>query len=196
MTKEFNNLLPDDGTALYLGRIMDAKVANYYLETLLNNISWEHDKVIIYGKEIIAKREVAWYGDKNLSYTYSGIKRNTLPWTHELLEIKKYVEEYANETFNSCLLNLYHNGEEGIAWHSDDEKDLKQGGTIASFSLGAERKFVFKHKQRKEKIEIILEHGSLLLMKNKIQLHWLHCLPKTKKIKNQRINLTFRTIKQ
>jgi len=98
------------------------------------------------------------------------------------------------KTFNSCLLNLYHSGEEGMAWHSDAEKDLKKNGAIGSLSLGAERKFAFRHKQTKEKVELYLEHGSLLVMKGTTQTNWLHRLPPAKKVTALRINLTFRTI--
>jgi alkylated DNA repair dioxygenase AlkB len=119
-----------------------------------------------------------------------------LPWTKELLELKTVIEKETGETFNSCLLNLYHNGDEGMAWHSDGEPELKKDGAIASLSFGAERKFVFKHKQTSHKVELILEHGSLLLMKGTTQTHWLHRLPPTKKVRTARVNLTFRTIIQ
>ena len=112
----------------------------------------------------------------------------------ELLFLKKLIEHKTGEQFNSCLLNLYHSGDEGMAWHSDGEKDLKKNGAIGSLSFGAERKFAFKHKESKEKIDLYLEHGSLLIMKGKTQTHWLHRLPPTKKINTPRINLTFRCI--
>jgi alkylated DNA repair dioxygenase AlkB len=103
-------------------------------------------------------------------------------------------EEISGETYNSCLLNLYHTGEEGMGWHSDGEKDLKKDGAIASMSFGAERKFAFKHKETKERVDIFLENGSLLVMKGITQSHWVHRLPPTKRIKTPRVNLTFRTI--
>ena len=117
-----------------------------------------------------------------------------MPWTKELLELKTIIEDKTNETFNSCLLNLYHNGNEGMAWHSDAEKDLKKDGAIASLSFGAERKFGFRHKKDKETVYVILEHSSLLLMKGTTQTHWLHRLPPTTKVLKPRVNLTFRTI--
>src|SRR5699024_713386 len=113
-----------------------------------------------------------------------------------LLELKNKIEEETGEEFNSCLLNLYHDGSEGMGWHSDDESDLKKNGTIGSLSLGAKRKFVFKHKTTKEKVEVFLDHGSLLLMKGETQRYWLHTLPPTKKVKSPRVNLTFRTIEK
>jgi alkylated DNA repair dioxygenase AlkB len=143
---------------------------------------------------MITKRKVAWYGEKPFEYTYSKITKLALPWTNELTAIKAITEQRTGETFNSCLLNLYHSGEEGMAWHSDGEKDLKKNGTIGSLSFGAERKFAFKHKRTREKVELILEHGSLLVMKDTTQTHWLHRLPPTKLIHKPRVNLTFRTI--
>ena len=190
------NLLPKDGTVYYYGKLFSQKDADHYLQMLLANVDWRNDEAIIFGKKIITKRKVAWYGDKRFQYTYSKITKLALPWTNELLQIKSFTEERTGETFNSCLLNLYHNGEEGMAWHSDGETDLKKNGTIASLSFGAERKFAFKHKQSKEKVELVLEHGSLLMMKGCTQDHWLHRLPPTKQISKARVNLTFRTIVQ
>jgi alkylated DNA repair dioxygenase AlkB len=193
---EKTNLLPKDGTVNYYGKLFDQKEADHYFQMLLANIDWRNDEAIIFGKKVITKRKVAWYGDKRFEYTYSKITKLALPWTNELLQIKSFTEERTGETFNSCLLNLYHTGEEGMAWHSDGETDLKKNGTIASLSFGAERKFAFKHKQSKEKVELVLEHGSLLIMKGTTQDHWLHRLPPTKQISKARVNLTFRTIVQ
>lgn len=188
------NWLPYGGTVNYYGKLFSHKAANNYLEKLLNTIEWRNDEAVIFGKKIITKRKVAWYGEKPFEYTYSNTTKYALLWTKELLELKTWIEKETGETFNSCLLNLYHSGEEGMAWHSDGEKDLKKDGAIASLSFGAERKFAFKHKQTKEKVELLLEHGSLLVMKDTTQTNWLHRLPPTKKISTPRVNLTFRTI--
>lgn len=188
------NLLPFDGEVNYYGRIMALPEADQYYDTLLNNIEWKNDEAFILGKLILTKRKVAWYADKEFEYTYSNRTKKALPWTAKLLELKKIAEEHTGETFNSCLMNLYHSGDEGMAWHSDGEKDLKKNGAIGSLSFGAERKFAFKHKQSREKINVLLEHGSLLVMKGTTQTHWLHRLPPTKTISKPRVNLTFRTI--
>lgn len=188
------NLLPNDGTVNYYGKLFTETEATKYFETLLNTIEWKNDEAIIFGKHIITKRKVAWYGDANFDYTYSNTTKRALAWTKELVELKAIIENHTGEQFNSCLLNLYHNGAEGMAWHSDAEKDLKKNAAIASLSFGAERKFAFKHKQSKETISLLLEHGSLLVMKDNTQTNWLHRLPPTKLIKNPRINLTFRSI--
>ena len=191
---ETTNLLPKDGTVNYYGKLFSRTDADFYRDILLNTIEWKNDEAVIFGKLILTKRKVAWYGDQEFGYTYSNITKKALPWTPELLELKKIIEEKTGETFNSCLLNLYHTGEEGMAWHSDAEKDLKKNGAIGSVSFGAERKFAFKHKESKETVSLILEHGSLLVMKDETQTHWLHRLPPTKSTQKPRVNLTFRTI--
>lgn len=188
------NLLPKDGMVNYYGKVLQAKEANHYFDVLMNDIEWKNDEAVIFGKHIITKRKVAWYANENYAYTYSNITKAALPWTKELLELKKLVEEKTGATYNSCLLNLYHDGSEGMAWHSDDEKTLGRQLPIASVTLGAERKFSFKHKRTKETVSLVLENGSLLVMKDATQTNWLHRLPPTTKIKGPRINLTFRTM--
>ena len=188
------NLLPQDGIVNYYKNLLTLNEANSYFDSLLHSIEWKNDQAFIYGKLIITKRKVAWYGDTDFEYTYSKITKRALPWTAELVELKKITEELTGEKFNSCLLNLYHNGDEGMAWHSDAEKVLKKNGAIASLSLGAERKFTFKHKETKETLSLILENGSLLVMKGNTQTYWLHRLPPTKLISTPRINLTFRSM--
>ena len=188
------NLLPKDGTVNYYGKIFSLAESNAYYQCLIHNIEWKNDEAVIFGKVIQTKRKVAWYGDSPFEYTYSKRTKQALAWTAELLQIKKVIEQHSGETYNSCLLNLYHSGDEGMAWHSDAEKDLKQHGAIGSLSFGAERKFMFKHKETKETVSVVLQHGSLLVMKGTTQSHWLHRLPPTKLVLKPRINLTFRTI--
>ena len=188
------NLLPKDGEVNYFGKIMPVPDALGYLDYFLNEIQWKNDVAIIFGKRIETKRKVAWYAENPFEYTYSNHTKTALPWTAELLELKEIVEKITGEKFNSCLLNLYHNGSEGMAWHSDGETDLKRDGAIASVSFGAERKFAFKHKVTKETVSKVLENGSLLVMKGTTQTHWMHRLPPTKMVSKPRVNLTFRTI--
>ncbi len=188
------NLLQKDGIVNYYGKLFSHQEANHYFNNLLTDIEWKNDEAFIMGKLIITKRKAAWYGDSAFEYSYSNRTKIALSWTKELLALKSKIETETGESFNSCLLNLYHSGEEGMAWHSDGEKDLKKDGAIGSVSFGAERKFSFKHKTTKETVSMMLEHGSLLVMKGATQTHWLHRLPPTKKILKPRINLTFRTI--
>ncbi len=186
------NLLDMEGVANYYGKILTFNEAKGYFLSLLQNTPWKNDEVVVFGKHIVTKRKTAWYGDSNYVYIYSNTIKEALPWTRELMNLKQIVENLSNTKFNSCLLNLYHDGNEGMGWHSDDEKSIEENSTIASVSFGAERKFSFKHKQSKKIISVLLEHGSLLLMKEATQKNWLHSLPKSKKISLPRINLTFR----
>ena len=190
-----DNLLPFDGYVNYYSSVLDNESCKNYFDVLLDSIAWKNDEVIMFGKRIITKRKTAWYALQNYTYTYSNVTKIGLPFTKELLELKNIAEQFSNTTFNSCLLNLYHNGNEGMAWHSDDEVELGKNNTIASISLGATRPFYFKHKKQLNKIAITLENGSLLVMKETTQANWLHSLPITKKVQTPRINLTFRTIK-
>lgn len=188
------NLINNDGLVDYYGSLMTDLQADGYFEKLLESIEWKNDRAVIYGKQIITKRKVAWYGERAFNYTYSNTTKKALTWTQELLELKTMAEKKTNESYNSCLLNLYHNGTEGMAWHSDAEKDLKHNAAICSLSLGAERKFSFKHKRSKEVVSLVLKHGSCLVMKGTTQKNWLHRLPPTSIPTKARINLTFRTI--
>ena len=188
------NLLPADGTVNYYGKLFTRQKADHYFNILMQTIAWKNDEAVIFGKHIITKRKAAWYGNDNYSYTYSNTTKHAFPWTKELSELKTMAEEKTGVTYNSCLLNLYHSGDEGMAWHSDDEKSLGKDTAIASLSFGAERKFSFRHKKSKETVSLVLENGSLLVMKDATQTNWLHRLPPTKKINTPRINLTFRTM--
>ncbi len=186
------NILPYDGEVFYYGEILQSDFAKSIKVDLLGNIAWKNDEVIVYGKHIVTERKIAWYGDEAYRYTYSNTTKQAHPWSRELIQLKKIVEKHTNTRFNSCLLNLYHNGSEGMSWHSDNEESLGNNAVIASLSLGAQRKFSFKHKESKETVSLELEDGSLLLMKGSTQKYWLHSLPKTTKVDEPRINLTFR----
>jgi alkylated DNA repair dioxygenase AlkB len=188
------NLLPCDGEVFYHGPILDTGEAGKFLHALLATVPWKNDEAVLYGKHIITARKVAWYGDSSYSYTYSGTTKEALPWTPELLSLRHSVEERVNTRFNSCLLNLYHDGSEGMGWHSDDEKSLGRNTVIASLSLGAERKFSFRHKRSGASLSLFLEEGSLLVMRGATQTWWQHCVPKVRWVAGPRVNLTFRTI--
>ncbi len=193
-----SNLIPLDGELFYYPSFFTREKSDFYFDELMKSIPWQHDEVMMFGKKIITKRKVAWYGDEGCSYTYSKILRVPISWNETLLEIKNQVEEKANANFNSCLLNLYHDGSESMAYHADDEPMLERNATIASVSFGAERRFLFRHNNFRENkipvVETILSNGSLLLMQGEIQSIWKHALPASKKIITPRINLTFRKI--
>jgi alkylated DNA repair dioxygenase AlkB len=189
---EPENLLPKDGIAIYHGVVFNEQEANEICKDLLDTIPWKQDEVVMFGKKVITKRKVAWYADAGINYTYAGVKKSGLQWTEPLLKIKQKVEAITGATYNACLLNLYHEGEEGMGWHRDNEKEIVTESSIASVSLGAARKFAFKHATTNERLDIELANGSLLDMKGAIQQYWYHALPKTMRIKQLRINLTFR----
>ena len=192
MLKNPLNIIDQDGIALYHEKVISGEQIKPLYDELLNNINWENERVVMFGKEIITKRKVAFYSDPSIAYTYASKTKIGLPWGDPLIKLKNIVESRTKQTYNACLLNLYHNGEEAMGWHSDNEKEIIANSSIASLSIGASRKFSFKHKVTKETISIQLENGSLLEMKGTIQTHWLHTLPKSKKITESRINLTFR----
>lgn len=186
------NLLPYEGRVNYHGNVLSKEKTEEYLKYLLEEIPWKNDEAHIFGKHIITKRKVAWYADGDYPYHYSNTTKVPLQLTPELLTLKELVEEKCNAKFNSVLLNLYHDGDEGMGWHRDDEKTLVKDSPIASLSFGAERRFDLKHIKTKEKVQVVLESGSLLVMAGTTQTHWHHALPKTKKVKTPRVNLTFR----
>ncbi len=189
------NLLPRDGEAFYHGPVISGSDTERYFQRLSETIDWQHDEVVLFGRRIVTARQVAWHGDQDFAYTYSGNTRLAQPWTTELLELRDRVRSILAEPFDACLLNFYLDGSQGMSWHSDDEKDLAPGASIASLSFGAERKFAFKHRRVPElKTSLILENGSLLVMSGETQTHWLHALPKSKRVTRPRINLTFRVM--
>lgn len=189
-------LIDKDGQVDYYGGLVSSQEADDYFHRLLESIPWRYDQAIVQGRHITTRRKIAWHGDAPYLYTYSNTTKRALPWNNDLLALKALVEQKSGETFNACLLNLYHDGSEGMAWHSDNEQALKKRGAIASLSFGAERKFAFKHKLNQQRVSLVLKHGSLLVMKGSTQRHWLHRLAPDKAVTTARINLTFRTIVQ
>ena len=188
------NLLPHNGYTSYISNFINDIHPSFH-QQLLETVKWKHDELTLYGKKIITKRQVAFEGDEQIEYTYSKQQKIANPWSNVVLELKQKLEKKLNTQFNGCLLNLYDSGEIGMTWHSDNEPELDTGGIIASLSFGATRTFQLKHKQTGEKIDIKLETGSLLLMDMESQVYWLHQLKKEIKVKEPRINLTFRQFK-
>lgn len=189
-----SNLLPYDGELYNYGFALSKQQADNYFTQLLTQIDWQADTALIYNKLHRTERKIAWYGDKAFVYHYSGTNKVAQPWLAVVHELKKQVEQHLQQRFNSCLVNLYHNGQEGMGWHSDDEQTLGITTSIASLSLGSTRRFCFKHKTTKHKCELSLQHGQLVVMQGVTQRFWWHCIPKMADIHQPRINLTFRTI--
>lgn len=184
-----------DGKLEYHQNFFDKDKSDYFFELLKTSIEWEQHHIQLFGKKHLAPRLSAWYGDEGAKYTYSGLELHPAPMPEILLELRETVNKAAQSHFNSVLLNLYRNGNDSMGWHSDDETELGKNPTIASLNFGASRKFALKHKSlHYERREIQLHHGSLLIMSGTIQHYWKHCVPKTKKMVSDRINLTFRNI--
>ena len=188
------NILPKDGSVHYHPEFISAADSAKFMDQLQKSIQWEADRLIMFGKVVTTRRKVAWIGDSKCAYTYSGVNKQPQAWTPELLLIKRQLEGFTNAEFNSCLINVYHDGNDGMGWHSDDEKELDSKAPIASLSLGATRKFAFRNKKDKRTISLFLENGSALIMEAPTQEYWHHSLLKTKAITAPRINLTFRKI--
>ena len=187
-----NNLLPFDGHVDYHPIAFSTEEVKVYFSFLSTEIPWQQDVVKLFGKTYITDRKVAWYAEKPFIYRYSGQSKIALPFSPTLLDIKSRVEKLTGSEYDACLLNYYHNGSEGMGWHSDNEKSISPNSSIASVSLGVTRKFQFKHKTQGLKLDLILDSGSVLDMREETQEFWLHALPKSKKIAGARINLTFR----
>ena len=196
LDKNSSLIKADNLSVEYIENFFDFDQSQLYMKHLTNDIKWKREKIRMWGREIVTKKRIAWYADEGKSYTYSGSTFHPDQWNELLLEIKKYVEQYIKFQFNSVLLNEYPNGKVGMGWHSDDERELGTDPIIASLSFGANRDFIFKHKtdKRFENIKIHLKSGSLLLMLGSTQHHWKHSLPKRLKVRESRINLTFRKI--
>ncbi|MCF8320244.1 MAG: alpha-ketoglutarate-dependent dioxygenase AlkB [Flavobacterium sp.] len=196
--KAFEVISLSDGEILFMRNFFTPTEAKLYFDLLQNNIDWKQEEVKFYGKTYPVPRKTAWYGYEGFNYSYSGITCFPEIWTKELLEIKNAIEQFIpTEDFTSVLLNLYNNGNDKMGWHADDEKELGTNPIIASVSLGETRRFDIKHKHNKDlQFKFELTSGSLLIMRGALQHHWVHQIPAQKKVKNPRINLTFRTIKK
>ena len=178
----------------YFPKYLDNSSADKLFETLLERNQWEREILKIYGKSISAPRLTSWFSDPMVSYRYSGKKRIGKPFTPELFQLRQILNARLNVHFNFVLANFYRDGKDYVGWHADDEPDLGSRPLIASISLGESRRFRVRHNSRKVTESIDLVHGSLLIMRGQSQSHFKHCLAKTKRLVNSRINLTFRTI--
>jgi alkylated DNA repair dioxygenase AlkB len=198
-----DNLLPYDGQVNNLGVVIND--ANALYDNLLTELPWQPDIVTLFGKTHVTTRQIVWMGGSEVSYHYSGQTRRAIPWSKQVLHVKQHIEQQLlsngiNVDFNSCLLNYYPSGADGMGYHADDEKQLGAQSIIASLSLGATRKFVFKHKTIRQKnkpvkVELYLESGQLIVMHGDTQDFWKHTITKTKTVTSGRISLTFRQIR-
>ena len=185
--------LPDTDLVLVDGFIPKEQADRYYNQ-LLNHTPWREYAMPMYDKTVKAPRMIAWYEDKS----NPGADPSSCELTPELSAIRESVEQETQVTYNSVLLNLYRNGKDSVAWHSDKETYVGKETIIASVTFGETRMFRLRHKFRKDipQLEIPLHHGSLLLMAGTTQTFWEHQVPKTAKPVLPRINLTYRRIQR
>jgi len=195
LKSEFN-LLPDGTEGLYfLPDFLPSREADQFFKVLKEEAAWEQKCIRIFGKEVPEPRLTAWYGDPTAVYTYSGITMTPCPWIPALESLRERFEKITSATFNSALLNYYRTGQDSMGWHRDNEKELGPEPVIASLSLGAQRDFQIRNYQDKnQKLNIPLNHGSLLIMRGRMQENWQHAVPKRKNSQKERINITFRQI--
>ncbi len=183
-----------DAEIYFLSSFIEAGEAKSLYETLYKEIAWQESEITLFGKRHKVPRLSALYGEPGLKYTYSGYTDEAKRWTPTLSKLNKRITAQIKFNFNSVLANLYRNGEDANGWHADNEPELGEAPVIASLSFGASRDFQLKHRVTKERYDIALNSGSILLMAGQTQQHWLHCVPRRKRCQEARINLTYRKI--
>ena len=183
-----------NGEFIYLPHFFSKSESDFFLKSLSEKVLWKQESMNMYGKKVDFPRLTAWYGNIDKPYSFSGITLSPNPWNEEISSIKNKIESESNVIFNSVLLNRYRSGSDSISWHTDAEKELGKNPVIASANFGETRKFQLRHINTKEKLEIELKHGSLLIMQGELQHFWQHQVPKSSKPLKERINLTFRVI--
>jgi alkylated DNA repair dioxygenase AlkB len=187
------NLLPRDGEVFYWPGFLQPSEADHFYQDLLTEVQWRQEPIRMFGKQVLQPRQTAWYGEED--YSYSGIVMRRRSWTARLDDIKNLVQVAVGLPLNGVLLNHYRNGQDSMGWHRDNEKELGPEPVIASVSLGESRRFLLRHRTEPSlKVEQILEHGSLLVMRGQSQEAWEHSIPKSAKVQHARLNLTFRRI--
>ena len=188
------NIIPYDGELFLIRAFYKQAEADTLMIKLSSELDWQQEDIIIAGKSVRVPRLMCWYSEPGAVYRYSGVSHAPVPLIKSLTRIQQQVQNYCQHGFNSVLGNLYRNGDDSMGWHADNEKELGINPIIASLSFGEQRLFKMRHNKTKEFLDLQLQHGDLLLMSGALQHHWRHCLPKTRKSKQPRINLTFRQI--
>ena len=187
-------LLPNDGSAVIVPDFLSESEADDFFSGLHSTTPWEEHSIKLFGKLVPEPRLSTWHAEADLPYAYSGVPRTPHPWIEPLMTLRRACEAHTGQSFNGALLNLYRSGKDAMGWHSDDEAVNGPNPVIASVSLGAERRFDFRHKETREVISVVLPHGSLLVMSGSCQTNWLHRIAKTNRQIEPRINVTFRSL--
>ena len=190
-----SNLLPFLGEVYFYPDFFSLEEAGLFFKLLQEGLDWKQEPIWMFGKQILQPRLTALYGDPKVPYGYSGIAMQAKPFTKELETIKQRLQDFTQHDFTHVLCNYYRDGQDSMGWHRDNEAVLGQNPKIASLTFGASRSFQLRpYNEKVPKINLELSHGSLLLMEGASQHHWEHQLPKTKKVQQPRINLTFRKL--
>lgn len=189
------DLSPENAECWLSEKFIPEAVAQSYLDSLMAEVSWRQDEIFMFGRWVKIPRLQNFMADPGISYTYSRLKMVADDWHPAVCQIKELIEKHSGQHFNAALLNLYRDGNDSMGWHQDNEPELGTDPIVASVSLGAERRFLLRHKKLKDNLkEINLSSGSLLWMGSGVQQSWEHSLPKTKRCQSPRINITFRQI--
>lgn len=192
---EGSNILPEKGEVTYYPEFFNPSLSDIFLQRLKQEIDWKQEPIWMFGRQVMQPRLTALYGNPEVTYGYSGIQMQALPWNEVLLEIKNEIEKVSQAQFTHVLMNYYRNGQDSMGWHRDNEPELGLNPIIGSVSFGTPRNFQFRlYHDKTVKREIHLGHGSFLLMAGETQHYWEHQIPKSKKVHGPRINLTFRRI--
>lgn len=192
--RDGEELLPTDGSVVIFDNVVEHLDHENMFSHLINDTPWQSNTITMFGKQHVEPRRTAWFGDEGVTYTYSGIQMTPLPWTEVLAILRDLCQNYSNSMFNSVLLNLYRDGHDKMGWHADNEPELGPEPVIASLSLGATRRFRFRHRLTKQTVDCELSHGSLLVMSGVTQSFWVHEIPRQTRVTEPRVNLTFRKI--
>ncbi|MCF6755290.1 alpha-ketoglutarate-dependent dioxygenase AlkB [Pseudomonas balearica] len=184
-----------DAELLYCRAWCPPQEADRWLRELIATLPWSQPSIRLFGRQVKVPREVAWIGDPEARYRYSGLDNQPSPWTPLLAAIRQRLERELGRPFNGVLVNHYRDGQDAMGWHSDDEPELGCDPLVASLSLGATRRFDLRRKgQTRIAHSLELEHGSLLVMGGLTQHHWQHQIARTTRVHAPRVNLTFRQI--
>ncbi|MEE4637799.1 MAG: alpha-ketoglutarate-dependent dioxygenase AlkB [Wenzhouxiangella sp.] len=190
-----NAQLPPSGEVYYWRSLTAEPRSRELFNGLRQDLDWRQLPVTMFGRSIPQPRLTDFLGDPGVTYRYAGLTLEARPWTNDLAQLRRLVEDKVGHRFNSVLCNLYRDGRDYMGWHADNEPELGPNPVIASLSFGARRRFTLKPRSgQQERVELALECGSLLLMRGDVQRHWLHQLPRALRVRDPRINLTFRSI--
>ena len=187
-------LLPYDGSAVFTPDFLDAAAAQAMFSDIDATTPWESVELTVFGRKVKEPRLSAWMNSEGRPYVYSGTSRVAHRFTPVLENLRVLVEQRSGHHFNSALVNLYRSGDDALGWHADDEPENGREPVIASVSFGTIRRFDLRHRETKETVRVDLTSGSLLLMSGATQHRWVHQVPRQRKVRTPRINVTFRRL--